>query len=679
MDLGKTPTSKMPQCSTCDAVKFRKRAFSSAVKLEARAKMLLECVHSDMAVQMRTSVRGYTGFALFIDEASRHVTCVPIKKKTECFAAWCDYLTHMQHATGERVKRLHSDNGGVHVSGIMQRYNANLGIKQTFSPPRTAQLNSIAERAIGVLKQNVRAILKHAGMSGSWWCWAIRTATYLRNRSANTNSVYYPLTSHEVLYGSTPHVGHLRVPFCIGACLVHPEDRNDKSLGDRSEPCRLLAFDEHRPGVYEVLLARGRTTRTTHARFYEDLFDFKDPRAAEMLAAGELKYTGEPPVLSSEAISASPPNPDAPASGAAGETKVPPRENSTRDRQAPLRHGQDQYSTWAETNTSNTSNQQPSMQIRDDILCAIETAQQDGTGVNETINKNLKDMMKLPDSDDWRVAVNTELKALETRGTWTVAERKKGRKTIGVRFTFARKSTGLRKARLVARGFSAIKGVHYDTTFSGTARNTAIRTLLAIAANKGMQLGTLDCNNAYLHADIQHEVYLDIPEGYIPKGLEGKVSTHAEAQRYYCLRVRKCIYGLPQSGAEWQRTLAAKLVSMGYKKCTSDPCIFVKHLLGAGHIIHATYVDDLLSIFTPTPQVKAVLLADVNELDSTYGVKSEVKHDHKRLTKQQKQRDHCDLNPFSRGPNHPSRGNRPNQTQSRELHERCSAAFQRRR
>ena len=67
----------------------------------------------------------------------------------------------------------------------------------------------------------------------------------------------------------------------------------------------------------------------------------------------------------------------------------------------------------------------------------------------------------------------------------------------------------------------------------------------------------MDVKSAYLHADINEEVYMRQPKGY---ELEGKV-----------WRLRKSLYGLKQSGRNWQNLLHDYLIELNFKQYSADP------------------------------------------------------------------------------------------------------------
>jgi hypothetical protein len=111
--------------------------------------------------------------------------------------------------------------------------------------------------------------------------------------------------------------------------------------------------------------------------------------------------------------------------------------------------------------------------------------------------------------------------------------------------------------------------VDYDETFAPVAKMNTIRTLISIAANYNWKLFQLDVKNAFLHGDLQEEVYMEIPPGFNCKETEGKVC-----------KLRKSLYGLKQSPRAWFGRFRKEICSMGYRQSNADHTLFFKHCHG---------------------------------------------------------------------------------------------------
>lgn len=78
---------------------------------------------------------------------------------------------------------------------------------------------------------------------------------------------------------------------------------------------------------------------------------------------------------------------------------------------------------------------------------------------------------------------------------------------------------------MVAKGYAQVKGMDYHDTFAPVAKVTTILSLLAVAVNKIWELHQLDVNNAFLHCNLDEEIFMHIPQGFCKLGYSLSLST----------------------------------------------------------------------------------------------------------------------------------------------------------
>ncbi|KAG8498932.1 hypothetical protein CXB51_005361 [Gossypium anomalum] len=121
---------------------------------------------------------------------------------------------------------------------------------------------------------------------------------------------------------------------------------------------------------------------------------------------------------------------------------------------------------------------------------------------------NYSEAISCEDSEKWMFAMQEEMESLH-------------------------KKQNMGSSRLVAKGYSQVPGVDFTDVFSPVVKHSSIRALLGIVAMHDLELEQLDVKTAFLHGELEEDIYMQQPEGF----------TVSEKEDYVCL-LKKFLYGL---------------------------------------------------------------------------------------------------------------------------------------
>uniref|UniRef100_A0A2N9I2A4 Reverse transcriptase Ty1/copia-type domain-containing protein n=1 Tax=Fagus sylvatica TaxID=28930 RepID=A0A2N9I2A4_FAGSY len=185
------------------------------------------------------------------------------------------------------------------------------------------------------------------------------------------------------------------------------------------------------------------------------------------------------------------------------------------------------------------------------VSYALITSSEDPSTFQEAIDSSEK--------DKWMEAMVEEMESLSKNKTWELTELPKGKKPIGCKWVFKRKEAvsekeGERfKAQLVAKGYSQ-------------------RAVLALVVDQDLELEQLDVKTAFLHGNLEEEIFMVQLEGFKKPGTENLVC-----------RLKKSLYGLKQSPRQWyKRSMCEvdRLKSLLYKEFEMKDLGAAKKILG---------------------------------------------------------------------------------------------------
>ena len=150
-----------------------------------------------------------------------------------------------------------------------------------------------------------------------------------------------------------------------------------------------------------------------------------------------------------------------------------------------------------------------------------------------------REAIKSPDWPNWQTAMGVEIDQLEKQKTWNIVDLPLNRKALKTRWVYKIKTDQNNqiikyKARWVVKGFSQQYGIDYEETFANTCRPEVYKMLLYLAAYHNWEIVQWDFKNAFTHADIDKELYIEQLEGVTI--ILNKV-----------YKLNKALYGLKQS------------------------------------------------------------------------------------------------------------------------------------
>lgn len=565
-------------CEHCLAGKFSRIPFPKAS--EHRASSILELVHTDVCGPMSTVTPGGARYLMtLIDDHSRYTVLCLLRHKSDAAVCIKRFVAQAKTQFGKTPCVIRSDGGGEYVNAELKSFYDQEGIKSQLTAAYSPQQNGVAERKNRSLQEMATCMLADAGLDKRFWGEAVSTATYLQNRLPSRS---VDKTPYEKWFGSKPTLSHLRV---FGStAYVHIPDVKRGKLDNKAERLVFVGYCEDRKAYRFLNPAKNTIVISRDARFIElgngSLMDasdddpvvesFGDDTWFESPEDGDTAQEEDSSSASSDSEEPSEPTDDSDDEYNSFEEASAEEENVEQE-EATGRDGARQQRS--------TRGVLPA-RLRDYVVDIAKVVDQEPTSYEEAVLG--------PEQDLWKVAMREEYDSLMKNNTWSLVELPNGRKPIGCKWVFKRKEdvagkVSKFKARLVAQGFSQQLGVDYDTVFAPVATQTTFRILLTVAGCKRMTVRHLDVKSAYLHGQLQEELYMQQPKGFTVRGKEHLVC-----------RLQRSLYGLKQGAKVWNDTICAIFGELGFQQGRADPCLFSKKSENGEIVYILIYVDDMV-------------------------------------------------------------------------------------
>ena len=564
-----------------------------------RAKSTLEFVHLDLEGPIEpASPEGYRWVLGCTDDYSGIIRPYFMKNKSDTLNAFKMFVADTR-PYGE-IKRVRLDHGGEFTSTAFKNYLRDNKIKPEYSAPNSPHQNGTAERSWRTLLEMSRCLIIDSNLPKTFWPYAVMYAARIRNVCFNNRT---QCTPYQSLTGKFPDMNLIHK---FGTtCFIYVQKA--KKLDEKAQKGIFLGYDKSSPS-FLVYLPGQNVTKTRNVKFFNDMshddknyntsveedFDFAtiESQDAPQNTESDLGSQGnsfldennhiEPASRAREKTLYSEIAHEQSSRCGEGEQHILEQENNDQGNENHLRKGK-------------RTKIRP--KYLDDYVGAMNDDQSDKInvlhyvyGLNLKLPNTYEQAIKSENASEWEGAMATEMKALKENDTFELTNLPPGRKAIGGKWVYTVKTgvddNKIFKARYVAKGFSQMPELDYSETFSPTAKMTSVRLLIQLAIENDMTIDQMDVKSAYLNAPIDKEIFVEQAKGF------EKFDENGQKLVY---KLNKSLYGLKQSGRNWNQTLNNYLMTLGFHQSQNDPCIYIK-TLDNGMVILLTFVDDMLLV-----------------------------------------------------------------------------------
>ena len=170
-------------CDACKAGKMHRIPFGSAESSTTSVKGPLDLVHSDVMGPVQTT--GFNGERYVLtatDDFSRRLEVFTLRTKAQVLPFLKEWIVQVELAQERKLKSFRSDNGGEYTSKALKEFFAAKGVEHQLTVAYTPQQNGVAERVNRTLLDVARCLLHRAGLPRRFWPFAIKQASYIKNR-----------------------------------------------------------------------------------------------------------------------------------------------------------------------------------------------------------------------------------------------------------------------------------------------------------------------------------------------------------------------------------------------------------------------------------------------------------------------------------------------------------------
>lgn len=488
-------------CKGCLRSKQTKKSFPQNSSFSATR--ALQLVHGYLCGPIEPATSGGNKyFFLLVDDFSRVMWVYMLKSKNEALGVFKKFRAQVEDGDKKKIKVFRTDRGGEFISNDFKTFCEDVGIERHFTTPYTPQQNGVVERRNRTVVEMARSYLKEMNLPMELWGEAVRHSVSVLNRLPTR--ALSDQTPYEAWTGLKPNIGHIRV----FGCLTHMKIPNNHTtkLADRSMEVVNLGREPGTKGyrLYDPVSKRVLVSRDVI--FDEDKSwpwgQEREDGAHNLGTFSILDVSGTEKEDQTDTGYA-----DGSEAGGA-ENNTPPHSPVTSTN----RDDQDESGEPRRYRSLvDVYNETEPVEAEEELMFM---------GVEEP--QNFEQAVK---EHNWRLAMQKELESIEKNDTWKLTELPDGHKVIDLKWIFKLKKDASgkvvkNKAILVTKGYVQEHGIDFEEIFAPVTRLETVRLLLALSAKNNWEVHHLDVKTAFLNGDINEEVYVAQPKGYVKKGQE---------------------------------------------------------------------------------------------------------------------------------------------------------------
>jgi transposase InsO family protein len=623
------PTEARKFCDICTKSK-RRIAKTPSTKSTSPLNGPGIIVSTDYIGPFETGVGDVTGAYIFVDNFSRHPMSYTVKHKSEMLRCFKQYLLDSGLRINDTIQGpqiLQSDTSTDVFSHECKKFCIDHGIRQRCSAPYTQAQNGLAERHIRTIKSMVRTLLLDANLPHKFWPYALTHSCLLLSLLPNAKTNTSPF---ELQYGTAPNLNLAKMAPFGERCIIPDHSTSNKSDFTHSPNIQgyYLGYSRRSKSMFVWICNSKRVRESNNVSFpflstddmplggnwhlpsqeYDPTLDDDDDTTNNISADDRFKFTDfiidndTPQPQAADAMdfhtaesidqyhSYTPTN--SPATSNPPTTpfvswRTKPDDSPTPSATEPEDHTSSFLTTCASLLTASTHAHEPF----------------DPVAPDHQMNMSLSTVVKYEDhrqckkdplwTDRYEPAHNKEMESMMTRNVFTRLKRSevpKGANIVKSKMIYALKlaadgSIDKYKARLVAKGYSQLWGIDYFESYAPTPMHYIFRILITLALIFGMIIRQFDISTAFLHGELNEDIYMAFPPGMEETDADGNPLV---------VKLNYGLYGLKQGARSWNATFHKTLTKLGFTRSQYEPCLYMK-----GTTWIYVYVDDLI-VFAPT-------------------------------------------------------------------------------